>query len=233
MGIELQSLAHLKLPTKPDDAINLDGGQLQIAAPESVTKDEETTDLTAAIGVATVLYNWCPEALYAFLDLRSWFSFTWIRTNPDETKFEIGRIRNVITMGVLDKDEHWKVMLSYTISETGAWVPNTEESMLDDKDITDPEEIDRLGRDFVKDLILDKAWTTGKKIRHDFFIEYAPSDDAFSDGIAMNPHWLYQGINLSKYRGKALHLSGKDGLINWRQLLAKGQQGKDEEVEAE
>lgn len=201
MGIELQSLAHLRAPTRPDAEIQLDGTLASIAVPESVAKDEETSDLTAAIGVATVLYHWCPDALYAFLDLGAWFSFTWICTmhagGPDDTKFEIGRIKDVVTMGVLDKDEHWKVMVSYTITETGTWSPNTNESMLDEKDIKDPKEVDQLGRSFVKNLILQQAWTTGKRIRHDFFIEYAPMD-AFSDGIAMNPHWLYEAIDLTK-----------------------------------
>ncbi|KAF2173281.1 hypothetical protein M409DRAFT_62833 [Zasmidium cellare ATCC 36951] len=201
MGIELQTLAHLKVPVTVEKHLNLDGRPVRIAVPETVLKDEESTNLTAAIGVATVLYQWCPDALYAFLDLDSWFSFTWIRTiqagERDETKCEIGRIKNVITMGVLDKEEHWKVMVSYTISEEGSWIPNTDESMLDDQDIKDPSEIDKLGRSFVKDLILQQAWSTGKKIRHDFFIEYAPMD-AFSDGIAMNPHWLYQAIDLTK-----------------------------------
>lgn len=202
MAVELQPLPNLRIPRHEDKQINLDGKPLSIVNPESVDKDAETSDLTSAIGVATILYNWCPDALYAFLDLDAWFSFTWILTtgagDAEETKFEIGRIRNVITMGVLDKDEHWKVMVSYTISDDSNWIPNTKESMLDDKDVKDPAEINRLGREFVKDLILKQAWTTGKKMRHDFFIEFAPMDDAFSDGIKMNPHWLYKAIDLSK-----------------------------------
>jgi hypothetical protein len=162
--------------------------------------------LTTAIGIATTLYNWCPDVLAAFLDLDAWFSFTWSvaiqQGSPDETNIEIGRVGNQVTFGTLDKDGNdWTSMLTYNIvlegEDHGAWVANPKESMEGDRDVTDIKEIDRLSRDFVKKLVEEKRWMTGKKIQHTFHVEYAPMD-VWGDGILMNPHWLYKSLDLSK-----------------------------------
>ena len=198
MGTNLRDLESARIPGFPDARITLDNAPLRIVDDSSAVAQ----NLTSAIGIATVLYRWCPDALYAFLDLDAWFSFTWSLTIQDEVKIEIGRVRDQVTFGTLSDDgENWKLMITYTIamegSNRGAWVPNTSESMLDDKDITDAAEIDRLGSDFVKALVSKERWSTGRKMKHQLFVEYAPMD-IWGDGIAMNPHWLYKPLNLSE-----------------------------------
>jgi hypothetical protein len=174
-------LEGFRLPDYPGSELQLDRSPLSVVDTENFTKDDETSNLSAAVGIATVLYNWCPESLTAFLDLDAWFSFTWSlaiqQGESDETNVEIGRVGNQITFGTLDKDgDDWKLMLTYNISmdglDRGAWIPNPRESMKGDDDITDPVEIDKLSREFARSLVVEKRWTTGKKIRHKFYIEY-------------------------------------------------------------
>jgi hypothetical protein len=205
MALRIVSLNDFRLPDHPDARLQLDRQPLCIADVEASPDNTDASELTAAIGIATVLYYWCPDALSAFLDLDAWFSFTWSlaiqQGEANETNIEIGRVGNQITFGTLDKDGNdWTLMLTYNISmegqDRGAWIPNPKESMKGDEDITDTKEIDTLSHGFVKDTILQKRWSTGKKLRHKFHVEYAPMD-IWGDGIPMNPHWLYKSLDLS------------------------------------
>jgi hypothetical protein len=199
-------LDDFKLSDHPDAPLQLDRSPLSVVDIDGDINDINTSDLPTATGIATVLYHWSPDALAAFIDLDAWFSFTWTlalqQGEPDETNIEIGRVGNQITFGTLDKDgDNWTLMLTYNIClegpDRGAWVPNPKESMEGDKDVTDTAEIDRLSRAFAWDLVREKRWTTGKKMRHKFFVEYAPMD-VWGDGIAMSPHWLYKSLDLAK-----------------------------------
>lgn len=198
-------LKDFRLANHPEVDLNLNGSSLCVVDTHHFTEDSDSSNLSVPIGIATILYTWCPEALAAFLDLDAWFSLTWTLTiqegQPDEFRIEIGRIGNQVTFGTLDKDGNdWTLMITYNIgmdgSERGKWVPNPKESMKGEEDVTDPEEIERLGRELARDMVLRKRWETGKKMRHRFFIEYAPMD-VWGDGIAMNPHWLYQPLSLN------------------------------------
>jgi len=202
----LERLDDFRLPDHPDAALHVDRLPLSVVDIETFTDNADSSNLTAAVGIATVLYNWCPDALVAFLDLDAWFSFTWSlaiqQGEPDETNIEIGRVGNQITFGTLDKDgDNWTLMLTYNISmggpDRGAWIPNPKESMEGDDDVTDPKEIDRSSQSFAGDLVLQKRWSTGKKMRHRFYVEYAPMD-VWGDGIPMNPHWLYKSLGLTE-----------------------------------
>jgi hypothetical protein len=204
MGTQLLQLSDFRLPDYPEAQLNLDGISLSII--DTLEDSNPSNDITPAIGIATVLYRWHPKALAAFLDIDAWFSMTWSlsisENSPDGSKIEIGRIGNQITFGRLDSSgDNWTLMLTYNIvlegSERGKWIPNPKESMLGESDITDPEEIERLGRDFAKQLVVEKRWETGKKLRHRFFIEYAPMD-VWGDGIPMSPHWLYAPLDLDR-----------------------------------
>jgi hypothetical protein len=197
-------LEEFRLPNHPNARTQLDRLPLSVVDITDSTENIDTSDLTAAVGIATVLYNWCPDALAAFLDLDAWFSFTWTlaiqQGEADETNIEIGRVGNQITFGTLDKDgDNWSLMLTYNISlegeDRGKWVPNPKESMKGDDDVTDPKEIDALSREFAKELVKEKRWTTGKKMRHKFYVEYAPMD-VWGDGIPISPHWLYKSLDL-------------------------------------
>lgn len=216
MVLNLTPLENLRLPSHLEKSLLLDSSSLQVLSENSYDNIEDETDVTPAIGIATVLYNWNPFALLALIDVSSWFSMTWTLTLPDSTKLEIGRIRNQITFGKLDKEGLWKVMITFTVSQSenglfqGPWIPNIEESMLGDKNIEDPAEIDTLARGFVKELIAERRWLTGKGLKHEFFVESeALGMDPWDDGLAMSPYWLYEALDLSKCT--TCTSSGKDG----------------------
>jgi hypothetical protein len=203
MVLEFLDLEDVRLPGHPEEPILLDGSPLRIADDKSYDQIKDP-GLTSATGTATVLYHWCPEAFFALIDVDAWFSFTWSLTLEDDSKIEIGRIRNQVTMGTLDKEGLWKLMVTYNISRLengqyqGLWEPNTEETMLNDHNVEDPAQIDRLGRSFVRNLVAQRRWLTGRKMRHDFFIEsLSLGMDPWDDGLRMNPHWLYAALDLT------------------------------------
>jgi len=202
MRTKFITLGDTRIPGFPDAPVHLDRAPIQIVDDADAEFDEntDTSNLTTAIGITSVLFRWCPKALYAFLDIDAWFSFTWTLTIQDEMRIEIGRVENQITIGTLEPDGiKWKLMLTFNITEEGpqrgAWVPNPDESMLGNDDLTDPAQIDKLAREFVRDLCLKERWFTGKGMQHQLYVEYALMDP-FGDGIPMNPHWLYDPPNI-------------------------------------
>jgi hypothetical protein len=224
MESQLVPLSDFRLPDYPNASLHLNGSPLSIIDPSGLTPETPNNTITPAIGLATVLYKWHPNALAAFLDLDAWFSLTWTLSigegTPEGSKTEIGRIGNQITFGSLDSSgDNWTLMLTYNIvmegEHRGKWIPNPKESMLGEKDVTDPEEIEKLGREFAEKIVREKRWETGKKMKHRFFVEYAPMD-VWGDGIPMSPHWLYSSLDLSKCTackktGVALQRCGRCG----------------------
>ncbi|KAH0264851.1 hypothetical protein KCU91_g11798, partial [Aureobasidium melanogenum] len=202
MGTKFIPLDDVRIPGFPDAHVQLDRAPIKMVndMDGKFTEHTDTSNLTTAVGITTVLFRWCPDAFNAFIDIDAWFSFTWTLTIQDEMKIEIGRVENQITMGTLDAEgDKWTLMLTFNITadgpQRGAWVPNPAESMLGDHDLTDPAQIDKLAREFVRDLVLKQRWFTGKKMQHQLYVEYALMDP-FGDGIPMNPHWLYDAPNI-------------------------------------
>lgn len=125
MTLTLLPLANLRIPGHPNQPLYLDGKPLTIVDESTIpstpdTNNKKIKNLTPAIAIATVLYKWHPSALFALLDLSAWFSFTWTLTLADGKKIEIGRIRNQISMGTLDEDGLWEMMVTFTMQPSGA-----------------------------------------------------------------------------------------------------------------
>ncbi|EOA87650.1 uncharacterized protein SETTUDRAFT_150713 [Exserohilum turcica Et28A] len=214
MTTKLVPLTDFRLPDYPDAPLTLNGAPLSIVdtsslPPEGSGTNNSDNTITPAIGLATLLYKWHPNALAAFLDLDAWFSMTWTLSiapgTPSGPKIEIGRIGNQITFGSLDSSgENWKLMLTYNIvkqrnstkHKTGTWIPNPKESMIGERDVTSPAIIEALAQKFMAKCVRERRWETGKKMKHGFWVEYAPMD-VWGDGIPMSPHWLYKGLDLS------------------------------------
>lgn len=191
----LLPLPNLRIPGHPNQPLYLDGKPLTILDESAIPSPPDTNDnnkkienLTPAIAIATVLYKWHPSALFALLDLSAWFSFTWTLTLADGKKIEIGRIRNQISMGTLDEDGLWEMMVSFTMQPGGAdhsvddgsssvsnydndggggggiWHPNPSETIFpsDDDNKTSspstPEETLQLATTFLQDVIMQRRW---------------------------------------------------------------------------
>lgn len=117
-------------------------------------------------------------------------------------------------------------MITYDISRLenglyqGPWIANIEETMINDRNVEDPDVVDRLGRSFLRRLLEQRRWMTGKGMRHRFFVESESLGmDPWEDGIAMNPHWLYAALDLAccticragAEEGKSLERCGRCG----------------------
>ncbi|KAI8942324.1 hypothetical protein NX059_000403 [Plenodomus lindquistii] len=227
METRIKSLPDFRLPNYPNESLRLDAQPLSII---DIAKQQTTTSNspaqeqisttpkpTPAIGISTILYNWHPNTLAAFLDLDAWFSLTWSlipsppptsntntkpSTTPPPARLEIGRISNQITFGTLSSDgDTWSLMLTFNIipsgPQRGKWIANTKESMLGDTDLTDETEIERLAGEWVEKCVQDRCWETSKSVKHTLHVEYAPMD-VWGDGIPMSPHWLYDALDLTK-----------------------------------
>jgi hypothetical protein len=196
MSTTFLDISDTRIPGFPNATLQIDNSPLRIISTADFSSQTDTSNLTTATGIATILYNWCPSALHAFLDLDAWFSFTWTCSTAT-SKIEIGRVQDLITIGTLDANgQNWFVMLSYNISTSSKWIPNTSESMLGDHHLTNAAQIDRLGGKFVRQMLLDKRWETAKNVKHELCVEYAPMD-IWGDGILISPHWLYSPLNLA------------------------------------
>ncbi|EUC38267.1 hypothetical protein COCCADRAFT_83502 [Bipolaris zeicola 26-R-13] len=231
MALKYIPLTDFRLPDYPDAPLTVDNAPLSIVDTESLASEATNKNITIppATGIATLLYNWHPNALAAFLDLDAWFSFTWtVSIEPDTPsgcKIEIGRIGNQITFGQLDASgENWTIMLTYNVQKwkKGTWIANPKESMLGPRDITSAALIPRLASTLLTRLLTTRRWETGKRIKHNLSIEYAPMD-IWGDGIPMSPHWLYKPLDLSSCttcgatatEDKALQRCGKCGTATY------------------
>ncbi|XP_014557281.1 hypothetical protein COCVIDRAFT_97644 [Bipolaris victoriae FI3] len=231
MSLKYIPLTDFRLPDYPDAPLTVDNAPLSIVDTESLASEATNKNITIppATGIATLLYNWHPNALAAFLDLDAWFSFTWtVSIEPDTPsgcKIEIGRIGNQITFGQLDASgENWTIMLTYNVQKwkKGTWIANPKESMLGPRDITSAALIPRLASTLLTRLLTTRRWETGKRIKHNLSIEYAPMD-IWGDGIPMSPHWLYKPLDLSSCttcgatatQDKALQRCGKCGTATY------------------
>ena len=227
--LTLTPLPSLRIPDYPNAPLLLNQRPLSILSLSNNNNNSHdmTKNIDPAIGIATILYNWHPTALTAFLDLDAWFSLTWSVSRPaPECGFEIGRIGHQITFGSLHAGggETWENMVTYNIlpiqdnggsdekdGGRGKWIPNPKESMRGEQDVEHGDEVERLARELVGEMLEERIWEAGSadreekgkkkkkknKVRHGFCVEYAPMD-VWGDGIPMDVRWLYEGVDLKK-----------------------------------
>ncbi|KAH0365812.1 hypothetical protein KCU65_g5788, partial [Aureobasidium melanogenum] len=120
------------LRTRPFPGLNLsiDGSPIAIVDTGRSVFDEETikTNLTGARAIATILWNWHPNALRAFLDCEKWpdFEFSICDEYPESetsTTYLILRMGREVHFGQQNEDMDWRHLCIYEIPETGRWVP--------------------------------------------------------------------------------------------------------------
>lgn len=134
-----------------------------VGHPHIIGWDNEDTDkgrLTAADGIATLLFNWKPEALDAFLDFRHKPKYEWYRqTKPGSHIMDvlIARSGNVAVCG-FRKDGEWTdyAPFYYTMEESGAWTPLDRRSEL-------------FGISFASALMYHQLWVEGEGVKVDVY----------------------------------------------------------------
>ncbi|SMQ49988.1 unnamed protein product [Zymoseptoria tritici ST99CH_3D7] len=210
----------LRIPTYPEHALHLDDSPLQIISHrpdpgETIPSATPPEGFTPAIAIATILYNWHPDALLAFLDTRTWVTFTWNLRLGDGRQIEIGRVRGRVMVGELDAKEEWTWATAWDMTKSGKedddddedgwfegkWVVDCRDSFLNAVSAQGKtlEEVNSHARRELWDWILASRWETGKKLRHHLFVESAALGvDAWSDGLQISPHWLYRAMDLGR-----------------------------------
>ncbi|KAF2755629.1 hypothetical protein EJ05DRAFT_503090 [Pseudovirgaria hyperparasitica] len=194
---------------------------------------------TIPSAIAHILHCFHPDARRAFWDFDRWFSVTWIcnlagggDVNDDgkhgkdghETTttaaFEISRIRRQVSVGSLDADGCWILVLVFDVaaSEDGDvdddgqstvsqstttqsiqhhWHPLPSLSMRH----TTPPTISALALTLLQTMTSAQTWLSSKSRphRHEFYVELdgpADMDDPGADGLAIYPGWLYGALDL-------------------------------------
>ena len=146
-------------------------GFAHIVDEESIQEETAAFDLTAADGIATLLFKHNPKTLDKFLDPKNKkFSFDRRSTTSIFTHFFVGRIGNEVTVGLIclaiekcmlmslqcgfyndRKKTDWDEKYKYSISYSGKWISL---DMLDD----DENEEDLDGGSFAASIVANQLW---------------------------------------------------------------------------
>ncbi|THZ31339.1 zf-MYND-domain-containing protein [Aureobasidium pullulans] len=151
-------LTFLSAAPFPGLNLSIDGSPVQIVDLSNFDEDVDHTKLTAAQGAATVLYNWHPNALRAFLDVERYPHMDFIIHEPrfgTSTHF-ITRHERSIMMGCVTKDQEWEIQCNFGMPKSGRWVPQIALSWGDG--VGNPEAITSLGRYWARDQFFQKRW---------------------------------------------------------------------------
>ncbi|CAD0110904.1 unnamed protein product [Aureobasidium uvarum] len=121
-------LAFLRIEPFPRLNLSIDGSPIAIVDTSQFVEETEKKDLTAVHAIATILWNWHPNALRAFLDLQKYsaFEFAICDDYPGSkriTTHMITRHDRAILVGYYNQDMDWGHQVSYGILEDGRWKP--------------------------------------------------------------------------------------------------------------
>ncbi|KAG9696218.1 hypothetical protein KCU95_g4420, partial [Aureobasidium melanogenum] len=159
-------LAFLRTRPFPDLDLSIDGFPVAIVDTEAYVEETVKKDLTAAIATATILWNWHPNALRAFLDCQKYSAFefaTW-DSAPGAERYVthmISRHDRAILIGHYDQDIDWGFKVSYGLLEDGRWKPLWgSTNVLPGKDT--PEWVNKIGNMWAKDELYFKPWLPRK-----------------------------------------------------------------------
>ncbi|KAG9667088.1 hypothetical protein KCU99_g9118, partial [Aureobasidium melanogenum] len=152
------------LRTQPFPGLNLSIDGFPVAIVDTGAYVEETikTDPNAAIATATILWNWHPNALRAFLDCQKYsaFEFATCDRAPGAERYGthmISRHDRAILIGHYDQDFDWGFQVSYGLLEDGRWKPlRGSMDVLPGKD--KPEWVTKIGNMWAKDELYFKPW---------------------------------------------------------------------------
>lgn len=141
--------------------LSIDG--FPVAIVDTGRFDEETDKqaLTPARAVYTILWNWHPHALRAFLDRQKYsdFDFGIVDEYPGGEKVIthiISRRDRAILVGYYDQNKNWGHQANYHMLEDGRWKPKwASENYIGNRR---PEYVDMMGRAWAKDHMYYRRW---------------------------------------------------------------------------
>jgi hypothetical protein len=117
-------LTFLRAQPFPGLNLSIDGSPVAIVNTSNFDEDTDRENLTPAHAVSTILWNWHPNALRAFLDHKKYSAFEFAIVEEragDREKIThmITRHDRAILIGDYDKDMEWNYQLSHDFLENG------------------------------------------------------------------------------------------------------------------
>jgi hypothetical protein len=106
--------------------LSINGSPVAIVNISNFDEDTDSKSLTPAHAVSTILWNWHPNALRAFLDHKRYSEFEFAIVEErmgDREKIThmITRHDRAILISDYNKDMEWNYQLSYGVLEDGRW----------------------------------------------------------------------------------------------------------------
>lgn len=161
--------------------------------------DEETdkTDLTIATAVATIFWNWHPNALRALLDRDRFYKVSWSRTVPPighRTMVITEKNDRALTVGIYStRDSEWLERCDIGIEASGKWTLLS--ATMYGSYITNPAAVSALARNLAWGLIYGKVHEPGKGEK--ITLKVSDLDYKAVGGYPTNPHVIYERLDPS------------------------------------
>ena len=179
----------------------ISGAPLSIVDHTQFDEDTDKTSLTAAIGVATTLWNWCPNALRAWLDRAAYYSCEWACRRHQGTPLQhtilLARNDRHISLGYYNYDVELILGCDFGMPEDGGpWIPLS--GTLSVGPVRNEARWPAIGQMLARDLLYNPTWQAGRNISHEFIVgdqngwhASYPSDAGATSKGEVDPHWLY------------------------------------------
>jgi hypothetical protein len=144
--------------------LSIDGSPVAIMDTRTGSFVEETDkeNLTAALAVSTILWNWHPNALRAFLDCEKYSAFEFAITDsyPESERVithMITRHERAILVGYYNQDTDWGHQVGYGMLEDGRWKPlwGSSDGLGGN---ARPDFVNKMGRMWASDQMYRRRW---------------------------------------------------------------------------
>jgi hypothetical protein len=162
---ELRPLSFLRSDPFPGLNLSVDGSPVAIVDTSNFGEETDKINLSAALVVSTILWNWHPNALRAFLDSEKYSAI--VDSYPPSEKritHMVTRHERAILVGYYNKDIEWGHQASYGILGDGHWNP-----LLGSSDGLGgnerPDFVNKMGRMWAMDMMYRRRWQP-KRIVH-------------------------------------------------------------------
>lgn len=165
------NLTFRKIDPFPGLSLFIDGWPVAIV--DTAHFDEETRDprLTTAHGVATLLWNWHPNALRAFLDCNKYegveFAVRIDHSGGRSATHIVTRHDRHIVLGCYNEELDWEIQCSFGMPRAGRWKPL---SGMGAMGAVREELIAGLGQYWARDQLYHERWKPSKTLTHELII---------------------------------------------------------------
>lgn len=152
-------------------SLYIDGSPVAIIDTAQFDEDTEDHQLTTAIGIATILWNWHRNALRAFLDIKRYPDIEFaIRENITESKFVthlITRHEQSVMIGTYTQDFDWEIQCGFGVPRAGRWKPLSGAGAMGS---VRQERVSDLGGYWARDQLYHRRWKPWEDRTHELYV---------------------------------------------------------------